>query len=35
MSVMSITEEFLYNHFVCIDMNYPNERELISDSYGG
>jgi len=35
MGMMSITEEFLYNHLVCIDMNYPKKRELMSDSYGG
>jgi len=35
MSMMNITEEFLYNLLVCINMNYPNERGLISDSFGG
>jgi DNA-binding response OmpR family regulator len=29
MSMMSITEEFLYNHLVCNDMNYPKKRELM------
>jgi DNA-binding response OmpR family regulator len=35
MSMMNITEEFLYNHLACIDMNHQNKRELISGSYGG
>jgi hypothetical protein len=30
MSAMNTAKEFLYNHLVSIDMNYPNERESIS-----
>ena len=33
--MMNIIGEFSCNHLVRINMNYPNERELISDSYGG
>jgi len=34
-SMMSIAEEFLYNQLVCMDIDYANERELISGSCGG
>jgi hypothetical protein len=35
MIMMNVIREFSYNHLVCINLDYPNERELISDSHGG